>query len=104
MLGFPFLFRGALDARATTFNEEMKVAAVHALAELARQEVPDTVLRAYGNEFMRFGPEYILPKPFDPRLIEVVPAAVAKAATDTGVARSPITDTGSLCPESGRPN
>ncbi|NOR72411.1 MAG: NADP-dependent malic enzyme [Mariprofundaceae bacterium] len=92
VLGFPFLFRGALDARATTFNEEMKVAAVHALAELARQEVPDAVLRAYGNEFMRFGPEYILPKPFDPRLIEVVPAAVAKAATDTGVARSPITD------------
>ncbi len=93
VLGFPFLFRGALDARATTFNEEMKVAAVHALAELARQEVPDTVLRAYGNESMRFGPEYILPKPFDPRLIEVVPAAVAKAATDTGVARSPITNT-----------
>jgi malate dehydrogenase (oxaloacetate-decarboxylating)(NADP+) len=92
VLGFPFLFRGALDARATTFNEEMKVAAVRALAELARQEVPDTVLRAYGNESMRFGPEYILPKPFDPRLIEVVPAAVAKAATDTGVARSPITD------------
>ena len=92
VLGFPFLFRGALDARATTFNEEMKVAAVHALAELARQEVPDTVLRAYGNESMRFGPEYILPKPFDPRLIEVVPAAVAKAATETGVARSPITD------------
>ncbi len=92
VLGFPFLFRGALDARATTFNEEMKIAAVHALAELARQEVPDTVLRAYGNEFMHFGPEYILPKPFDPRLIEVVPAAVAKAATDTGVARSPISD------------
>ncbi len=92
VLGFPFLFRGALDARATTFNEEMKVAAVHALAELARQEVPDTVLRAYGNTLMHFGPEYILPKPFDPRLIEVIPAAVAKAATDTGVARSPISD------------
>ncbi|MFC1542443.1 NADP-dependent malic enzyme [Pseudomonadota bacterium] len=92
VLGFPFLFRGALDARATTFNEEMKVAAVHALAELARQDVPDTVLRAYGNESLRFGPEYILPKPFDPRLIEVVPTAVAKAATETGVARSPITD------------
>jgi len=92
VLGFPFLFRGALDARATTFNEEMKVAAVNALAELARQEVPDTVLRAYGNESLRFGPQYILPKPFDPRLIEVVPAAVAKAATDTGVARAPITD------------
>jgi malate dehydrogenase (oxaloacetate-decarboxylating)(NADP+) len=92
VLGFPFLFRGALDARATTFNEEMKVAAVHALAELARQEVPDAVLRAYGDESLRFGPKYILPKPFDPRLIEVVPAAVAKAATDTGVARTPITD------------
>jgi len=92
VLGFPFLFRGALDARATTFNEEMKMAAVHALASLARQEVPDAVLKAYGNESLRFGPEYILPKPFDPRLIEVVPAAVAKAATDTGVARAPITD------------
>ena len=92
VLGFPFLFRGALDARATTFNEEMKMAAVHALAELARQEVPDSVLQVYGNDSLRFGPEYILPKPFDPRLIEVVPAAVAKAATDTGVARAPITD------------
>ncbi len=92
VLGFPFLFRGALDARATTFNEEMKMAAVHALAELARQEVPDVVLRAYGNDAMKFGAKYILPKPFDPRLIEVVPAAVAKAATDTGVARAPITD------------
>lgn len=92
VLGFPFLFRGALDVRATTFNEEMKMAAVHALAELARQEVPDSVLQVYSNESLRFGPEYILPKPFDPRLIEVVPAAVAKAATDTGVARAPITD------------
>ncbi len=92
VLGFPFLFRGALDARATTFNEEMKIAAVHALAELARQEVPDAVLQAYGNGPLSFGPEYILPKPFDPRLIEVVPAAVAKAATDSGVARAPITD------------
>ncbi len=92
VLGFPFLFRGALDARATTFNEEMKIAAVHALAELARQEVPDVVLRAYGIKQLRFGPNYILPKPFDPRLIEVVPAAVAKAATDTGVAHNPIKD------------
>jgi len=92
VLGFPFLFRGALDARATTFNEEMKVAAVHALADLARQEVPDAVLKAYGSKGLRFGPEYILPKPFDPRLIEVVPAAVAKAATDSGVAKCPITD------------
>jgi len=92
VLGFPFLFRGALDARATTFNEEMKLAAVHALAELARREVPDEVMRAYGGKLLKFGPEYILPKPFDPRLIEVVPAAVAKAATETGVARAPIAD------------
>jgi len=92
VLGFPFLFRGALDVRATTFNEEMKVAAVRALADLARQEVPDAVLKAYGSEGLRFGPEYILPKPFDPRLIEVVPAAVAKAASDSGVAGKPITD------------
>ncbi len=92
VLGFPFLFRGALDARATTFNEEMKKAAVYALAELARREVPDVVLRAYGNDILKFGPKYILPKPFDPRLIEVVPTAVAKAATETGVARAPIED------------
>ncbi|MDX8395741.1 MAG: NADP-dependent malic enzyme [Mariprofundaceae bacterium] len=92
VLGFPFLFRGALDARATTFNEEMKMAAVYALANLARAEVPESVARAYGVDSLRFGPEYILPKPFDPRLIETVPTAVAKAATDTGVARKPITD------------
>lgn len=92
VLGFPFLFRGALDARATAFNEEMKLAAVHALAELARQDVPASVLKAYGVKELRFGPEYILPKPFDPRLIEVVPVAVAKAATETGVARKPLTD------------
>ncbi|MFQ5345444.1 MAG: NADP-dependent malic enzyme, partial [Mariprofundus sp.] len=90
VLGFPFLFRGALDARATTFNEEMKVAAVHALASLARQDVPASVLKAYGVNELRFGPKYILPKPFDPRLIEVVPVAVAKAATETGVARKPL--------------
>ncbi len=92
VLGFPFLFRGALDARATTFNEEMKIAAVHALAELARADVPASVLKAYGVKELRFGPEYILPKPFDPRLIEVVPAAVAKAATESGVARKPVAD------------
>ncbi len=92
VLGFPFLFRGALDARATTFNEEMKVAAVHALAELARQDVPASVLKAYGVNELRFGPDYILPKPFDPRLIEVVPVAVARAATESGVARKPLTD------------
>jgi len=92
VLGFPFLFRGALDARATTFNEEMKLAAVHALAELARQEVPEAVLKAYGSKRLSFGPEYILPTPFDPRLVEVVPAAVARAAHETGVAQKPITD------------
>ena len=90
VLGFPFLFRGALDVRATTFNEEMKIAAVHALAELARQEVPSSVLRAYGVDELHFGKHYILPKPFDPRLIEVVPAAVAKAASETGVAKKPL--------------
>jgi len=92
VLGFPFLFRGALDARATTFNEQMKVAAVLALADLARQEVPDAVLKAYGSKRLSFGPEYILPKPFDPRLIEVVPAAVARAAAESGVALQPLDD------------
>lgn len=92
VLGFPFLFRGALDVRATTFNEEMKIAAVYALAELARKEVPASVLKIYGEKELRFGPTYILPKPFDPRLIEVVPTAVAKAAVETGVARQPIVD------------
>jgi len=99
VLGFPFLFRGALDARATTFNEEMKVAAVHALASLARQDVPASVLKAYGINELRFGPKYILPKPFDPRLIEVVPVAVAKAATDTGVARKPLEDANAYAQE-----
>jgi len=92
VLGFPFLFRGALDVRATAFNEAMKVAAVHALAELARQDAPEAVLNAYGVKELHFGPEYILPKPFDPRLIEVVPVAVAKAATESGVARKPLQD------------
>jgi len=99
VLGFPFLFRGALDARATTFNEEMKVAAVHALAALARQEVPASVLKAYGVKELRFGPKYILPKPFDPRLIEVVPVAVAQAATDSGVARKPLQDAAAYAQE-----
>ncbi|MBF0280943.1 MAG: NADP-dependent malic enzyme, partial [Zetaproteobacteria bacterium] len=92
VLGFPFLFRGALDARATTFNTEMKIAAVHALAKLARKDVPSSVLLAYGKKSLRFGPDYILPTPFDPRLIETIPTAVAHAATETGVARNPITD------------
>ncbi len=91
VLGFPFIFRGALDVRATTINEEMKLAAAHALAALARQQVPEEVAAAYGVAH-RFGPDYIIPAPFDPRLIEMIPAAVAQAAMDTGVARKPIED------------
>jgi malate dehydrogenase (oxaloacetate-decarboxylating)(NADP+) len=89
VLGFPFIFRGALDVRASAINEAMKVAAVHALAKLAHEPVPDVVLQAYGMEAMAFGPDYIIPKPFDPRLQAFVPPAVAKAAVDTGVARLP---------------
>jgi len=91
VLGFPFIFRGALDVRATTINEEMKIAAANALAQLARQQVPEEVAAAYGVS-PRFGPDYIIPAPFDPRLIEIVPAAVAQAAMDSGVARMPILD------------
>ena len=91
VLGFPFIFRGALDVRATTINEEMKLAAAHALADLARQQVPEEVAAAYGVAH-KFGPDYIIPAPFDPRLIEMVPVAVAQAAMDTGVARKPIED------------
>src|SRR5689334_19145903 len=91
VLGFPFIFRGALDVRATRINEEMKIAAAHALAELAREPVPDKVAAAYGTR-PKFGPDYIIPVPFDPRLISAVPPAVAKAAMDTGVARKPIVD------------
>src|SRR5437588_768642 len=91
VLGFPYIFRGALDVRATTINMEMKIAAAHALAELAREDVPDEVAAAYGAR-PKFGPEYIIPVPFDPRLISSVPPAVAKAAADTGVARKPIVD------------
>jgi len=87
VLGFPFIFRGALDVRACTINEEMKVAAARALAALTREDVPDSVLRAYGLESLRFGPDYIVPKPLDPRLIQWVPTAVAQAAMETGVAR-----------------
>jgi malate dehydrogenase (oxaloacetate-decarboxylating)(NADP+) len=87
VLGFPFIFRGALDARATTINTEMQIAAVEALAELAHEPVPESVLQAYGLEQLSFGPGYIIPKPFDPRLPEVVPQAVARAARDSGVAR-----------------
>ncbi len=87
VLGFPFIFRGALDVQARAINEEMKVAATHALAALTREDVPDSVLRAYGLDSLRFGPEYLVPKPLDPRLIEWVPPAIAKAAMETGVAR-----------------
>ena len=92
VLGFPYIFRGALDARATRINMEMKIAAVEALAALAREDVPDAVAAAYQGSRPRFGREYIIPVPFDPRLIHTVPPAVAKAAMDTGVARRPIVD------------
>src|SRR3546814_688127 len=92
VLGFPYIFRGALDVRATTVNDAMKVASAKAIAELARQRVPEEVAAAYGGSVGSFGPEYIIPTPFDPRLIETVPSAVAQAATDSGVARRPLTD------------
>ena len=91
VLGFPFIFRGALDVQATTINEEMKIAAAEAIAALARDQVPEEVAAAYGRNH-RFGTEYIIPAPFDPRLMETVSAAVAKAAMDSGVARAPIED------------
>lgn len=87
VLGFPFIFRGALDVRATIINEEMKVAASHALANLAKEDVPDSVIKAYGNKPIKFGRNYIIPKPFDPRVLIWEASAVAKAAMDTGVAR-----------------
>ncbi|MBM3618917.1 MAG: NADP-dependent malic enzyme, partial [Alphaproteobacteria bacterium] len=89
VMGFPYIFRGALDVRASQINEEMKIAAAHAIAQLAREDVPDEVLAAYGRK-LKYGPEYIIPAPFDPRLITTVPMAVAKAAMDSGVARRPI--------------
>jgi malate dehydrogenase (oxaloacetate-decarboxylating)(NADP+) len=92
VLGFPYIFRGALDVRATKINEEMKMAAVVALAKLAKEPVPEQVNIAYGETKFSFGREYIIPKPFDPRLISVVPLAVAKAAIESGVAESAITD------------
>jgi malate dehydrogenase (oxaloacetate-decarboxylating)(NADP+) len=88
VLGFPFIFRGALDVRARIINDEMKIAAVKALAALAREPVPQDVLAAYGLEQLQFGPDYIIPKPFDKRLMDYVPPAVAKAAVDSGDARS----------------
>ena len=93
VLGFPFIFRGALDVRARAINEEMKVAAARALADLAREEdVPDVVLKAYGVEQIQYGPEYLIPKPFDPRVLTRETMAVARAAVETGVAREPISD------------
>jgi len=88
VLGFPFIFRGALDARATEINEQMKIAAAEALAELAREDVPDAVVKAYGDQPLQFGPEYIIPKPLDPRVLFEVTPAVAQAAMDSGAARS----------------
>ena len=92
VLGFPYIFRGALDVRATTINLEMKIAAAKAIAELAKEDVPDEVANAYPGKRPQYGPEYIIPSPFDPRLISKVPPAVAKAAMDTGVARKAIVD------------
>ena len=92
VLGFPYIFRGALDVRASTINEEMKVAAAEALAKLAREDVPDEVDRAYSGRRLRYGPEYVVPVPFDPRLISAVSGAVAEAAMKSGVARKPIVD------------
>ena len=92
VLGFPFIFRGALDVRATAINEEMKIAAAHALAQLAREDCPDSVCRAYGNVKFSFGRDYIIPKPFDPRALLRIAPAVAMAAMDSGVAREPIRD------------
>jgi len=92
VLGFPYIFRGALDVRASTINDAMKIAAAEALAKLAREDVPDEVGEAYAGERLRYGPDYIIPVPFDPRLIVAIPAAVARAAMASGVARRPIVD------------
>ncbi|MGH7045443.1 MAG: NADP-dependent malic enzyme [Stellaceae bacterium] len=92
VLGFPYIFRGALDVRASTINDAMKIAAAEALAALAREDVPDEVAAAYSGERLTYGPDYIIPAPFDPRLIWAVPSAVAQAAIDSGVARRPIAD------------
>jgi malate dehydrogenase (oxaloacetate-decarboxylating)(NADP+) len=90
VLGFPFIFRGALDVKATCINEEMKQAATRALAGLTKEDVPDSVCRVYGVDRLRFGPDYIIPKPFDPRVLVWEASAVAKAAMDTGVAQDPV--------------
>ncbi len=93
VLGFPYIFRGALDVRASAINEAMKIAAAYAIASLAREEVPDEVTAAYRGQRLRYGPDYLIPTPFDPRLITHVPPAVARAAMESGVARRPIVDT-----------
>jgi malate dehydrogenase (oxaloacetate-decarboxylating)(NADP+) len=92
VLGFPYIFRGALDVRASTINDAMKIAAAEALAALAREDVPDEVAAAYSGQRLKYGPDYLIPTPFDPRLISAVPSAVAKAAMESGVARKPIID------------
>jgi malate dehydrogenase (oxaloacetate-decarboxylating)(NADP+) len=92
VLGFPYIFRGALDVRASAINEEMKIAAANAIAMLAREDVPDEVNNAYSGQPLKFGRDYIIPAPFDPRLISAISSAVAQAAMDTGVARKPIKD------------
>ena len=96
VIGFPYIFRGALDVHARAINEEMKMAAVHAIADLAKQPVPDVVNDVYHVNDLTFGPKYFIPKPVDPRLITEVSAAVAKAAMESGVARTPITDWGEV--------
>ena len=88
MLGFPYIFRGALDVRASRINEDMQIAAVHALKDLAHLPVPESVLAAYGLDHLEFGPDYIIPKPFDLRLRELIPPAVARAAIASGVCSS----------------
>jgi malate dehydrogenase (oxaloacetate-decarboxylating)(NADP+) len=90
VLGFPFIFRGALDVASTAINEEMKLAAAHALAKLSREAVPSVVIEAYGGDPIEFGPRYIIPKPFDPRVLPWVSSAVAQAAMETGVAQEPV--------------
>lgn len=94
VLCFPFIFRGALDVRASDINEDMKMAAAKALAALAKEKVPDVVQNAFGGRYMEFGREYIIPTPFDPRIITEIPMAVAKAAMDSGVAQKKIEDWG----------
>jgi len=92
VIGFPYIFRGALDVRASTINDAMKIAAAYAIADLAREEVPEEVMAAYRGRRLRYGPDYLIPTPFDPRLLTAVPAAVAEAAVASGVARAPIVD------------